>query len=358
VTLPELTSRLKDGGLRHFDELIHEQAKEWLLANFAEGASDFPVNIARLMRNIVWQLRERVMSGARDPLHELVRTFWYMFIKPTLARAGVLSTESDQYAQLVDNMVAMVKELDAMRYKDIGFRDDNAANRKVGANVHIILFAEKLGHRAFLDEVAAKYDVTTVALGGQPSVINVEYMVDTLRATGVDLRRSFYLFSIVDYDTSGWIIQQAFLDDLKFYGIPNVRLVELVNPDQLTADEVKLSRYPLPAGLDMKLKNETWLRQVRERNYKNQPLLEEKTGDVVTLYGLESESISSQRLMAELEQVMVPLLGKNEDLLKIYELRKLDQAVKDLIIHKITNGEDTPTAAARRGLRHKGARHD
>ena len=40
-----------------------------------------------------------------------------MFIKPTLARAGVLSTVSDQYARPVDNMAAMVKELDAMRYK-------------------------------------------------------------------------------------------------------------------------------------------------------------------------------------------------------------------------------------------------
>ena len=38
---------------------------------------------------------------------------------------------------------------------------------------------------------------------------------------------------------------------------------------------------------------------------------------------------------------MVPLLGKDEDLLKTYELRRLDQAVKDLILYKLTHGEKT-----------------
>ena len=334
------TARLKSGGLTHFDELIHDQAREWLIENFKDGASDYPVNVARLMRNIIWQLRERVMAGTREPLRELVRTFWYMYIKPTLARAGSLSTDSDQYAQLVDNMVAMVKELDVMRYKDIGFRDDNAANRKVGANANIILFAEKLGHQELLDEMAAKYQISTIALGGQPSLMSVEYFVDDLRAAGVDLRRSFYLFSIVDYDTSGWIIQQAFLDDLKFYGVSNVRLVELVNPDQLTADEVRLSRFPIPKGPDMKYKNETWLRRIRERHYKNQVHLEEKEGDELILYGLEAQSISTERLAAEVDQVLSPLVGKDEDLLKIYELRRFVKTVKDLMIFKLTHGEN------------------
>jgi len=33
---------------------------------------------------------------------------------------------------------------------------------------------------------------------------------------------------------------------------------------------------------------------------------------------------------------MVPLIGKSEDLLKIYELEELDKAIKALIIHKLT----------------------
>ena len=337
---PELLhAKLREGGLRHFDQLIHAQPKEWLIENFQEGADEYPVNVARLLRNLVWQLRERIQAGEREPLRELVRTFWYMHIKPTLARAGALTQAANQYAQLVDNMVAMVKELQVMRYSDIGFRDDNQAQRHIGANAHIILFAEKIGHQEFLNDIAAKYNLSTIALGGQPSLISAEYFVAALRASGINLQRSFYLFSIVDYDPSGWIIQQAFINDLTFYGVPHLRVAELIHPDQLTADEVKGSRFPIPTGDAMKLKNENWLRQVRERKFNNQPYLEEETPAGPVLYGLEAESISTRRLTEELERVMVPLLGKDEDLLKLYELKQLDKAIKDLILYKVTHGE-------------------
>jgi len=288
------------------------------------------------MRNIVWQTRERIVAGDKPPLKELLRTFWYMYIKPTLSRAGALAIETDQYAQLIDNIVYMVKEIKVMEYKDIGFRDDNQAHRRVGANANIILFSEKLGHQAFLSDISDKYNVSILALGGQPSVLNSEYFVDTLKETGVNLQRSFYLFSIVDYDTSGWIIRDAFLDNLKFYGIPNTRVFDLITPDMLTPDEVKLARYRIPETESMQAKNKSWLKEVHKRNYKNQEHLEEIKKGKQTLYGLEAESISGKRLSQKLEEEMAPLIGKSEDLLKIFELRKVDKAIKDLIIHKIT----------------------
>ena len=331
-----LRDRLRKAGIRHYDELIHDQPKEWLIKNFSEGADEYPVNVARLMRNIVWQTRERITAGDKPPLKELLRTFWYMYIKPTLSRAGALAQETDQYAQLIDNIVYMVKEIEVMKYKDIGFRDDNQAHRSVGANANIILFSEKLGHQAFLSDIADKYNVSILALGGQPSVLNSEYFVDTLKETGINLQRSFYLFSIVDYDPSGWIIRDAFLDNLKFYGIPNTRVFDLITPDMLTPEEVKLSRYRIPETESMQAKNKAWLKEVHKRNYKNQEYLEEIKKGKQTLYGLEAESISGKRLTQKLEEEMIPLIGKSEDLLKIFELRKLDKAIKDLIIHKIT----------------------
>ncbi len=33
-----LSDRLDRAGIRHFDELIHDQSKEWLIENFKEGA--------------------------------------------------------------------------------------------------------------------------------------------------------------------------------------------------------------------------------------------------------------------------------------------------------------------------------
>jgi len=259
-----------------------------------------------------------------------------MYIKPTLSRAGALAIKADQYAQLIDNIVFMVKEIEVMEYKDIGFRDDNQANRKIGANANIILFSEKLGHQEFLSEIADKYNISILALGGQPSVLNAEYFVDTLKQARIGLQRSFYLFSIVDYDPSGWIIRDAFINNLKFYGIPNTRVIDLIHPDMLTPEEVKLARYRIKEPEEMRVKNKNWLKEVHKRDYKNQQYLEETKKDKKILYGLEAESISGKRLTQKLEEEMVPLIGKSEDLLKIYELRKLDKAIKDLIIHKVT----------------------
>lgn len=331
-----LRDRLRKAGIRHYDELIHDQSKEWLIKNFSQGSDEYPVNVARLMRNIVWQTKERIQRGEKPPLKELLRTFWYMFIKPTLSRAGALAIKADQYAQLIENIVFMVKEIEVMRYKDIGFRDDNQAHRRIGGNANIILFSEKLGHQEFLSDIADKYNVSIIALGGQPSVLNIEYFVDTLKHAKINLQRSFYLFSIVDYDPSGWIIRDAFMNNLKFYGIPNTRVIDLIHPDMLTPEEIKFSRYLIKDNESMWIKNKKWLKEVHQRDYKNQQYLEETKKDKKILYGLEAESISGKRLTEKLVQEMVPLIGKSEDLLKIFELKKLDKAIKDLIIHKIT----------------------
>ena len=337
---PFLRVQLRKAGIRHYDELIHDQPQEWLIKNFSQGADEYPVNVARLMRNIVWQTRERIVKGEKPPLKELLRTFWYMHIKSTLSRAGALARETDQYAQLIDNIVYMVKEIKVMKYKDIGFRDDNQANRRIGANANIVLFSEKLGHQAFLSDIADKYNISILALGGQPSVLNIEYFVDTLKEAKVNLQRSFYLFSIVDYDPSGWIIRDAFVNNLRFYGITHTRVIDLIHPDMLTPEEVRLARYRIKAPKSMRAKNEHWLKQVYKRDYANQKYLEKETWRdnklKKILYGLEGESISGKRLAKKLEEVMVPLIGKSEDLLKIYELKQLDKAIKDLMIYKLT----------------------
>jgi len=345
-----LKARLRKAGIRNHDVLIHDQPKEWLIKNFKQGATVYPVNVARLIRNIVWQAKERIAAGEKPPLKELLRTFWYMYIKPTLSRAGALSQETDQYAQMIATIVHMVKEIEVMEYKDIGFRDENQAHRRMGANANIILFSEKLGHQEFLSDIANKYNVSIIALGGQPSVLNVEYFVDTLKQARINLQRSFYLFSIVDYDPSGWIIRDAFLDNLKFYGISNTRVIDLIHPDMLSPEEIKFSRYLVKDNESMEVKNKNWLKEVYKRNYKNQELLEETKKDNgfahrkanhsllarKILYGLEAEAISATRLEAKLEEEMVPLIGKSEDLLKIFELKKVDEAIKDLMLHKLT----------------------
>ena len=353
-----LGERLRKAGIRHYDELIHDQKKDWLVKNFkAEGAApEYPVNVARLMRNLVWQMKERVAAGEKA-FNELIRTYWYMYIKPTLARADSLSAATDQYKQLTDNIVDMVKTFELMAYKDIGFRDENEANKKVGVYANVIPFAEKLGHFKYLTDIQKQYNVSVIALGGQPSVMNVEYFVDELKkpagpaalaerpimlrlpasADRINLKRSFYLYSIVDYDPSGWIIRDAFINNLRHYKIKNTKVYDLINPDMLTPEEVMMARYPIRAGKDMDAKNKKWLADVSLRHYKNQKYLVEEQNGKVKLYGLESEAISTVRLTEKLKEVMVPILGGNEAALKIYEMKNLNQSIKDLIIFKLTH---------------------
>lgn len=339
-----LRDRLRQADIKHFDKLIHDQPKKWLIKNFSQKADEYPVNTAMLMRNIIWQMRERILAGKKPPYRELIRTFWYSYIKPTLARADSLSQKRDQYKDLVRELTHMVTKYRLMEYEDIGFRDDKKGQRMVGGSANIILFSEKAGHQEFLLETADKYGVSALALGGQPSLLNTEYFVDDLKKHKVNLRRSFYLFSIVDYDPSGWIIRDAFIDNLKFYGISKVRVIELVHPDMLKPREVKISRYPIKPSKNMEAKNKKWLKQVHKRKYKNQRYLEEerisiKNGKTKTkhiLYGLEAESVSIKRLSTRLKKEMLPLIGKSEDLLKRYELKNLNQSLEDLMLHKLT----------------------
>lgn len=262
----EKVKRLRKLGIRSYRKLIHDQDRAWLQENFAAGATKYPVNVSKLVRNILFQTYERIKAGEREPFNELIRTFWYTHVKPTLTRAEALSEETDQANEVSDELVRMVVEEELFDYADIGFSDENEANRTVRTNANVILFAEKIGHTAFLKEMGEKFQISTIAFGGQPGALTTEYFVRDIKATGVDLRRSFFLFSIVDYDTSGWIVRDAFLDNLNKFGIHNTRTIDLVNPDMLTPEEAEFSKFRIPAGRASQEKNTDWLQQVKKKN--------------------------------------------------------------------------------------------
>ena len=227
-----------------------------------------------------------------------------------------------------------------MQYKDIGFRDDNEVYRKVGLFANVIIFAEKLGHFNYLSNLFEQYHVSVIAMGGQPSVLNMEYFVDDIKASKINLRRSFYLFGIVDFDPSGWIDRDAFVKNLRHYGIKNIQTFELIHPDMLkTPEEVIQARYPIRAGPEMKEKNRRWYEEVTKRHYAFMKHLVEESNGKRTLYGLESEAVSTERISVELERIMKPVIGGNEEKLKIYEMNNLDEANQELILFKATHPE-------------------
>ncbi|MBS3788485.1 hypothetical protein KGY79_09865 [Candidatus Bipolaricaulota bacterium] len=257
--ITEQRQALRRLGIRPYDKTIRNQPGAWLKAEFGPG-THYPVVVSVLIRNLIWQAKGRIESGKRPPIEKLIRSFWYSDVKPTLERADSLSSEFDQYEVVIDQLAHLVRGEDLMRYKDLGFGDASREYRKIGSESEVILIAEKEGDWPILREIHETTVVTILAFGGQPSNLTAEYFVDDLRERDVNLQKNFYLFSVTDYDPAGWIVRDAFISDLNFYGLSRIEHTPLVSPKQLTEEEIEQNKYRLPGGAGSKI-NRKWAKK-------------------------------------------------------------------------------------------------
>lgn len=312
--------RLRREGIYYYTETIHLQPKEWLIKEFGPG-KEYPLNLSRLMKNIIWQVRTRIIQKNQPPIEGLIRSFWYTHIKPVLARTNSLNSKVDQYSQMIQMFVRLIQYSDLMRYKDIGFLDDNQNDRKIGINNHVILFAEKAGHYPLLQRIAQNSEVTILSLGGQPSLLSAEYFVDEMKTQGIDVRKSFYTFSLVDYDTSGWIIKDAFLNDLRFFGLKHLQHKDLILPEIFTQEEIELNKFPLRNPAEMEAKNRKWLKETGGINGK--------------LYGLEADAAPAERIEQLFTTQIKELIESTEKIRKGRALLSVSQALDEYILARL-----------------------
>lgn len=304
--------------IRSYDIPIHEQSKEWLIKEFGPGKK-YPINMTRATKNIVWQVREQIRKEEIDPIQGIIRTFWYTHIKPVLVRTDSLHDDKTQYRVLHNVLVDLVRERDIMRYKDMGFLNNNAGTMKLGKNWHVMLIGEKHGKYAVLEKIAKNVNCTVLTLGGQPSLLSMEYLVDDYKAKGIDIRKSMYLIFVVDYDPAGWIIRGSVIRDLKFYGMKNIKAVDIVRPNILTAKELKLAMFPLPEGKEVI--NKDWMK---------------KTGGINGLaFGFESDSVPFERLKKKIIEVATPYVGNPENIRRSNAVGELWKELKQLVQIKI-----------------------
>lgn len=304
--------------IKSYDVPIHEQSKEWLIKEFGPG-DPYPLNLTRATKNIVWQARENIRRGKEDPIQGIIRTFWYTHIKPVFARTGSLNDAVDQSDVLNRVLVDLVRERDIMRYKDFGFLNNNAGTVKIGSNWHVMIIGEKHGKFAVLEKIAQEINCTVMTLGGQPSLLSMEYLVDDYKAKSIDIRKSMYLIFVVDYDPAGWIIRDAVITDLKFYGIKNIKVIDIILPDILTTKELELAKYPLPES--QKALNEQWLK--------------ESGGINGTLCGFESDSVPFERLKKKIIDTATPYVGDPEIIRRANAVKGLQESLYRLVQIKI-----------------------
>ena len=134
----------------------------------------------------------------------------------------------------------------------MGFLDEGAQTRAVGqTNGTCILFAEKDGRFALVRDIAQAYDATALALGGYPSSLATEYLVQALQQAGVLTERpALQLFAVVDYDLSGYWIARELTAQLHAFGVQEVTLHPLIRPErlvQMSAEALRELERRLPA---------------------------------------------------------------------------------------------------------------
>ena len=321
--LPDLEEVLEAEGIERFEEDIRLMGKARLKELFGAKTTG-RINLSLLIKNMVWQVLEKLRAGLQQPFEGNVRSFWYSHVKPTLSRAGGLRADSDPYGVMIDVFVRLVLELDLMRYREFGFFDEREEDRLIGgANGHIIVAAEKRGHFPFLKRLHEDFDVTVISLGGQPSLLSTEYFAGEMEAAGFELGSRFPLLCIVDFDPSGWLIVDSFLTQLEDLGFGEAEVEFLVLPEFMGKEQIQLNKYRLSRKKSEKTKNEKWVA---------------RSGGVNgTLYGLEADAMEPGQLREQFRKKVDEYLKLGmEEVRRRRQKRALIEVLEKKILEKLS----------------------
>jgi hypothetical protein len=290
-----ITQILAAEGIADYAEDLRQLSAAELRRRFA-FASSGRVNATRVIKNLIWQAYTAIRDGQRPPITGNLRSFWYTDVKPVLSRLG-LPVEGRRATELVyDAFVELVTRHRLFHYRDFGFLDEGAHARVVGrTNGALLLFAEKDGRFELVRGIAQEFDATGLALGGYPSSLATEYLLSALQQgilpePGAPADQALHLFSVVDFDPSGYWIEREFADQLRAFGVGKVTLHTLVRPERLAPEQVRLSRYTLKKGSE----TTNWLRA---------------TGGIADEpYGLEADAFTPAAIRAAFVEEAAPYL--------------------------------------------------
>lgn len=271
---------LAEAGIRSFDKDLRRMSRDELLEHF--GSASGRLVLTRLFRNLGWQIYERVRDQKDPPVDGNLRSSWYRYAKPILARIpDDDDLVKDPYDTLGRMLAELVLERKLFRYADLGIVDENWENRRIGTTrPEVVVFTEKTGWVRWLRQAHTRWGVTTLALGGAPSAITSTYTVEHLLQVLPDPPPRVRLIGVVDYDPSGRAIAEAFQRQLAQAGLPDTDLATVIHPRHYAADELELFAFELPRR--QKTLNARWL---------------EVTGGVGGReVGLEAESLPSVKV--------------------------------------------------------------
>lgn len=280
---------LEKEGIKEFEKDIRAMSRKELLEYFGFKKSR-RLNVTSLVKNIAWQTYTWIKKGKIPPIDGNIRSFWYVSIKPVLSRLGLKVSGKKYTEKVYDTLVEMTTVLKLFRYADFGFLDERGHARVVGrANGNLVLFVEKEGLFGLVKRLALQYDTTGIALGGFPSYLTTEFLLVDMDKLGL-LKMPLRLFSIVDYDPSGYWIETEFTRQLKDFGVEVAAVHRLISPKDLSTELIEACKYKLKKGA----RTNNWL---------------EVTGGIGGgAFGLEADAFGTKRIQEAFKKAVHPYL--------------------------------------------------
>ena len=213
-----------------------------LLARFAAARSGRLV-LTRLIRAVILQAHDHIAAGAEPPIDGNIRTFWYRWLKPIIARLPQEALgRSRPYDLLIDELAELV-QAGRVSYASFGFADEHWENRRIGVGrPQVLVFTEKSGWIRLLRRIHRAMDVSVFALGGKPSLLSSEYTARDIQKAmaAVGCTGGVHLVGLVDWDPHGAIIARSFADQLAGFGLPVAGLELLIRPEHFDTEEIAL----------------------------------------------------------------------------------------------------------------------
>jgi hypothetical protein len=190
------------------------------------------------MANIIWEYYNLLQIGKREPIEGNIRTFWY-YLKPTLSKVVSIDSVS-HYGTMIDTFKTLIVNHKLFKYKDFGFIPDSEGNYILGNHYpNIILVGEKTGHLKKLKRIQEEFGITIAVLGGMPSILSTEYLVDELEKVFNTKEKPVHLITLVDFNPSSSIIAATFFNQLKNQDVKNIVSVShLLTPYSFTKEEL------------------------------------------------------------------------------------------------------------------------
>ena len=249
---------------------------------------------ARLIRCILYQVFSWIRKGKFPPIEGNLRSLYYIHIKPVFSKFPHKELgKFDAYKDMLDALELFITELEFFKYRDLEIIDNDWENRwySDGRNPHLLVYAEKDGFIRILQEFHQKYGITALALGGSPSHMGSEYLVEQMRKKLGPLK-PLTLFNIVDYDPSGYFIQREFEKQLWHQDVYVMESIPLILPEYYSQEEIEIFKYPVPSEYEKRVEN--WMEQ--SNGIQGEP------------FGLEADSMPKSKLRKLFHKQIEPFL--------------------------------------------------